>query len=711
MENKAARFDLTLLMEENEQGLKGSLEYNSYLFERVSMEQMMASFQIMLEALVADPDQHIWDLPLLAVSPVAPQEESAFSASASPMPHIQELFARQAMRTPAVPALVYKGEQLTYQELNQRANQVARQLLLLGVQPHMHVGLALERSLDLVVGLLGILKVAGVYVPLEVPSACGDVLKDAHIQYVVTRQELATHFQTHAITCLCLETLESVAAPTQETIAENAIDADSILAILYQESTPSTALPACIYQNNEQISTFLNYARQQGWESAAGSVWSSLSSALFLYELLLPLTTGGAAHLVPEQMCLQGLAYSAWLAEHEISSAYVPMSLLPDLLAWTRQGQPSHLRLLLTQAPAFPEQQLLALQQALPHTRIINGYGTPEVAPWATLYEVRASTGPRRCTPVGSPIDDTQLFLLDQYMHPVPRGVIGEIYLAGTQAARDSYAGSAAMAERFLVSPFDTRGEHLYKTGDYARYLPDGNLELFGRTRQFGEIQGLRIWPDEIAAVLMAHPDVHQAVVLARENVPGNKRLVAYVVPEAEAEVARVRTNLQSFIKEQLPTACAPSVLVILENMPLDRHGMVLSTALPESDGEQMDGPSLKAAPGSKLESDIAAVWRQILKIEHVGVEDNFFDRGGHSLLMIRLHNELQSSLQLDISILDLFKYPTISSLAKYIQQEQPEQQLQAEARQIYSRTDRQKEALQRQKMLMKERRKSYGTQ
>ncbi|HEU5378049.1 MAG TPA: AMP-binding protein, partial [Ktedonobacteraceae bacterium] len=421
MENKAARFDLTLLMEENEQGLKGSLEYNSYLFERVSMEQMMASFQIMLEALVADPDQHIWDLPLLAVSPVEQQEESAFPASASPMPHIQELFARQAMRTPTAPALVYKGEQLTYQELNQRANRVARQLLLLGVQPHMHVGLALERSLDLVVGLLGILKVAGVYVPLEVPSACGDVLKDAHIQYVVTRQELATHFQTHAITCLCLETLEGVAAPTQETIAENAIDADSILAILYQESTPSTALPACIYQNNEQIGTFLNYARQQRWESAAGSVWSPLSSALFLYELLLPLTTGGAAHLVPEQMCLQGLAYSAWLAEHKISSAYVPMSLLPDLLAWTRQGQPSHLRLLLTQAPAFPEQQLLALQQALPHTRIINGYGTPEVAPWATLYEVRASTGPRRCTPVGSPIDDTQLFLLDQYMHPVPR--------------------------------------------------------------------------------------------------------------------------------------------------------------------------------------------------------------------------------------------------------------------------------------------------
>ncbi|HEU5378874.1 MAG TPA: phosphopantetheine-binding protein, partial [Ktedonobacteraceae bacterium] len=287
----------------------------------------------------------------------------------------------------------------------------------------------------------------------------------------------------------------------------------------------------------------------------------------------------------------------------------------------------------------------------------------------------------------------------------------GEIYLAGTETARDSYAGSAAMAERFLVSPFDTRGEHLYKTGDYARYLPDGKLELVGRTRQFVEIQGLRIWPDEIAAVLMAHPDVHQAVVLARENVPGNKRLVAYVVPEAEAEVARVRTNLQSFIKEQLPTACAPSVLVILENMPLDRHGVVISTALPESDGEQTDGPSAKAAPGSKLESDIAAVWRHILKIEHVGVEDNFFDRGGHSLLMIRLHNELQSSLKLDISILDLFKYPTIRSLAKYIQQEQPEQQLQVEAQQIYSRTDRQKEALQRQKMLMKERRKSYGTQ
>jgi non-ribosomal peptide synthetase component F/acyl carrier protein len=709
MENKAVRFDLTLLMEERVQGLKGSLEYNSYLFDRVSIAQMMESYQVMLEALVAHPDQSIWDLPLLAEHPIQQPEIPTPQTTAQIPPRVHEIFEFQAARTPTALAVSYEEKQLTYQELNQRANQVAQQLRHLGVQPHTRVGIMLERSLDVVVSLLGILKVAGIYVPLEVGSQPDAVIEDAHIQFVVTRQAMAAPLQQQSIACLCLDTIDTTTVCAQIPLPESTSETDKVLSILYQEHTSSAER---IYQDYEQISNFLNVALQKGWNKAAtvGSVWSACSSALFLYELLLPLTTGGLAQIVPEHLRLYGQKYCAWLAAQQITSAYLPAALLPDLVTWVSQGQQSPLQLLFTQADAFPEHQLFALQQRLPRVHILNGYGSPEAGSWTTMYEVHPTETPHHCTPIGCPIDPTQICLLDHHMQPVPRGAIGEMYITRAGIARGYFHNSTPTVERTLTNPPGSLDEHLYKTGDWARFLADGNLELIGRGQQYVECQGMRIWPAEVTALLIAHQDVHQAVVLARESATGVRQLVAYVVPKHVMQGSSLQKTLQAFLKEQVPMTHVPAALIVVDYFPLNRYGEVIYAALPESASEPTVLPLMEAAPRSKLESEIAAIWCQILKLEHVGVEDNFFDRGGHSLLMIRLHNELQVSLKRDVSILDLFKYPTIRTLATYIQQEQPEQQLQEEAQQIHNRTDRQKEALQRQKALMKERRNSHGT-
>lgn len=744
MKSKTTRFDLALLLGESEQGLSGLLEYNGYLFDEISMAQMMENYQALLEALVADPEQRIWDLPLLGVQPEsvaldppwwslldAPSgsELQQDSRVGQERPSLYERFALQVERMPLAQALVYGSEQLSYRELHERASHLAELLQEQGVTSGTPVGLALERSLDQVVGLLAILKIGGIFVPLEKEEPWEALIEEVGMRVVLTRKEMAAPLQQSGLVCLCIEKDAAVRLSCQVALpASNSTPAPFVRPANRAETRDACAfLPRLAglsasesvggYQYDEQVGAFLDYARQQDWGSrtTAGSVWSLLSSAHFVYELFLPLVSGKTAHLVPEERRLAGQDWSAWLAEQQVTSAYVPALLLPALLRRAREGQLSHLRLLLIQAETYPQQRLAELQEYLPEMLICNGYGSPEIGMWTTLYPLQQISASRCVPPIGRPYGNTRLLLLDRFLHAVPRGVHGEVYVEQTGAVRSIESGE----KRFQANPLAPIDSQIYKTGAWARLLPDGNLELLGLEEQSLRVHGLQVWPAECAALLAAQPGVYQAVALVQVRAEGKRELVAYVVPEPGNEASSLQTTLELLLKEEVPISCAPSALLILEQLPLTRHGLLDVSALPSPSSQNA---RTEAPPVSSLERDLLAIWRKLLNLENIGVQDNFFDRGGHSLLLIRLHNEIQSSLKLNISILDLFRYPTIRTQATYIQHEQNkekdglEEQISSQEQhntteQIDSRVERQKKALLRQQALIKERRRSHGTE
>jgi len=660
MENKTARFELTLLLEESEQGMKGSLEYNGELFERASIEQMMESYRMLLAALVDNPEQRLQDLPLLA-SPLAFPPEDEIPANA-----LYELFASQVERSPDATALVYEGKSYTYRELSCKIERVAQHLLAMGIQAGSYIGLVLERSLAAVIAMLAILRAGCSSVPLEEKPPFSQRAGMPSIRCVICEQAMRGHFSD--IPCLCIDELIAPPAP---------------LPVQEREKTDILAWYPSLDQTQSQLCRFLQHAVQHGWGKRAVSmgVWSLHSSPTFLYELLLPLTGGGTAWLVPEAYRFPGKTYCEWLATHQITGAYLPEHFLPALLRLSRQGYLCPLQLLLTQSRTFPEQKLQELQQRLPGIEIIHGYGV--AGTWQTLYVLDATKPPRRCTPIGYPL--VPLLLLDQQKQQVPLGAIGEIYVAGERSE------TAVMIA----------GTRFSQTGDRARVLPDGRLELIGPEIQ---VRNERFSFAAVATLLMEHREVYQAVIVVREK----QRLVVYVVPEKEAEWATLKPALQAILQEYIPVSFGPVSLVLLEDVPLDSDGAVCYEALPQE--EEACSQGVEAAPRTHLEKEIAAIWCRLLQVEQISIHDNFFDRGGHSLLMIRLHNEIQSLLKLPIAVLDLLKYSTIRELAVFLQECQEKQQEQEEEQQIATRAERQNEALQKRKALMKERRQHDGT-
>jgi long-subunit acyl-CoA synthetase (AMP-forming) len=318
----------------------------------------------------------------------------------------------------------------------------------------------------------------------------------------------------------------------------------------------------------------------------------------------------------------------------------------------------------------IPEPLLSTISKNVPGLRIINGYGPTEATICATLYNVPASLAPKRNTPIGRAVQNLQIYLLDSYGQLVPLGVPGEIYIGGVGVAHGYLNRPDLTSERFIADPFNPQaGTRLYKTGDLARYLPDGNLEFLGRIDHQVKIRGFRIELGEVESVLGQHPAVDEVVVIAREDVPGDKRLMAYVV--ASHEPTPTVSKLRSFLKEKLPDYMIPSAFVLLELLPLTPNGKVDRRALPAPERSRSELEAVYVAPQSEVEQIIAEVWQQVLRIERVGLHDNFFDLGGHSLLLIQINKKFQEFFKKEIPIADMFRYPTIKALADHLTQEE----------------------------------------
>ena len=660
--NGTAKFDLTLFMEDREQGLVATLEYNTDLFHADTMQRMLGHLQTLLEGIVANPDESIAELPLLTGFE-RKQILVDWNRTHTDYPQhlcIHQLFEQQVELTPNAVALVFENQRLTYRELNNQANQLAHYLQKLGVKPEVCVGICMERSPEMVIGLLAILKAGCAYVPLDPKypqERLAFMLEDSQAQILLTQTHLVQYF-TSAINTICLDSDQQFLKQecTENLLSE--VTSKNLAYIIY--TSGSTGKPKGVAIEHRSCIALLTWARQVFADDVAGVLAStSICFDLSIFEIFVPLSWGGKVILVENALHLPNLP-----AATEVSLVNTVPSIITELLRIN--GLPVSVRTLNLAGEPLQHQLVQQIYQNDAIQKVLNLYGPSEDTTYSTFSLVKKED---KIVTIGRPINNTQIYLLDAHLQPVPVGVKGEIYIGGAGLARGYLNRPEVTTERFIANPFDNElNTRLYKTGDLARYLPDGNLEYLGRIDYQVKVRGFRIELGEIEKVLIKHPAVREVVVLALEQQLGDKQLVAYFVPEQGQ--SPTTNELRNYLKGTLPDYMVPAVFVLLDAMPLLPNGKVNRSALQLPTDLHPTRAVTYEAPNSEMERAIATIWQELLKLEKVDINDNFFDLGGHSLLMVQLKQKLDSALKKELSIVELFQYPTIHSLAKYLRQD-----------------------------------------
>ncbi|MEJ6486183.1 amino acid adenylation domain-containing protein [Nostoc punctiforme UO1] len=692
IDHGTAKFDLTLDLEETPYGIKGWLEYNTDLFDPETIQRMAGHFQTLLAGIIANPEQHLSDLPLLTV-PEKHQILEQWNSTQTEYPQdksIHQLFEAQVEKTPDANALIFQDKQLTYRQLNQRANQLAHYLQKLGVQPEVRVGICVERSEELVVGLLGILKAGGAYIPLDPKypqERLAFMLQDAQAPVLLTQKQLLDQLTGHSAQVVCLdsdwETIsqESAENPQVPVLPENNAY------VLY--TSGSTGQPKAVVIEHHSAVAFLDWATKVfSAEDFAGVLAAtSICFDLSVFELFATLSCGGQVILVENALALPSLP-----ALTSVTLINTVPSAIAELLRVN--GIPASVRTINLAGEPLPQKLVKQLYQQTNVQQVFNLYGPSEDTTYSTFTLVKLED---QIVTIGRPITNTQVYVLDPYLQPVPIGVPGELYIGGCGLARGYLNQPELSAQKFIQNPFrrnrgageqGSRGageklqqsfpsvphplcssassERLYKTGDLVRYLPDGNLEYLGRLDHQVKIRGFRIELGEIEALLRQYPGVRDVVVMAREDRPGEKRLVAYLAAAA-AEIP-VKT-LRSFLGEKLPEFMIPASFVILDTLPLTPNGKVDRRSLPIPEVTCWESESEYVAPRTLVEELLTAIWSEILGLEKVGIKDNFFALGGHSLLATQVVSRVREALQVELPLRSFFAAPTVADLAEEIAQ------------------------------------------
>jgi amino acid adenylation domain-containing protein len=670
-----SKFDLTLFMREAGRQLSGTLNYNTDLFDESTIVRMLGHFQNLLQAVVANPDCRIAHLPLL--SEVEKRqllvEWSGARDLAFPGLCIHELFEAQVERTPDAVAVVYEDKQLSYRELNRRANQLAHHLRRLGVGPEVLVGVCMERSLEMLLGLLGTLKAGGAYLPLD-PTYPGErlafMLEDAKVAVLLTQQRLLDSLRISSEVCqpvaLCLDADWERLAQESKEDPESEVEAANLAYVIY--TSGSTGRPKGTLITHRGLTNYLNWclAAYPLKEGRGSVVHSTIAFDATITALFSPLLAGRAVRLLPERIDLEVLSETL-LGEGDHSL----IKITPAHLDLLRQQLPPEKAYGLTKAFVIGGENLLGeqirfWQEHAPETHLFNEYGPTEAVVGCVVYDAPSSERFPGSVPIGRPIPNAEVYVLDCNLHPVPIGVRGELYLGGVGVARGYLGRPELTAERFIPHPFSkVAGERLYKTGDLVRYLPDGNLEYLGRLDEQVKIRGYRIECGEVEAVLSQHEGIKDVVVVAREDTPGDKRLVAYCVPQGEMPS---QSQLREFLRKQLPEYMVPAIFVELIALPLTPNGKVDRRALPMPDQARPELAATFVAPRTPVEEQLAGIWAELLKVARVGIHDNFFELGGHSLLATQVVSRVRRAFQIELPLRCLFETPTIAGLAESIE-------------------------------------------
>ena len=688
-----AKFDLILSMEQQEEGwIMGWWEYRTELFERATIERMTTHFQTLLEGIVANPSLRIADLPLLsererhqllvewnAITPAASRGTVRDTQADYPSDKcIQHLFEEQAERTPDAIAVVFQDQPLTYRELNSKANQLAHYLIKLGVGPDVLVGICVERGIRMVVGLLAILKAGGAYVPLD-PTYPKErlqfMLEDADLQVILTEEKLQHQLPAIKLNLVCLDSAWqtiSQESPHNPLIVGNS---DNLAYIIYTSGSTGRAKGVMVpHRAVNRLVLNTNYIQLTPADRIAQASNSSFDAATF--EIWGALLNGASLVGVSKEVLLDSSALAAKLDEERISVLFVTTALFNQLVTQLPTIF-QKLRVLLFGGEAVEPKWVRELLLCGPPSQLLHVYGPTENTTFTTWYPVHEVALGATTVPIGRPIANTKVYLLDSHLQPVPIGVPGELYIGGAGVARGDLNRPQLTKEKFIPNPFgppegnrpinpntggDGREEKLYKTGDLCRYLPDGNIEFLGRIDHQVKIRGFRIELGEIEAVLSHHPSVQEVVVVVIDSGgpsgPG-KRLVAYLVGEAVGAYKPLR----GYLAKKLPDYMIPSAFVQLEAMPLTPNGKIDRRALPAPDASTLASETSFVAPRNSIELQLAQIWSEVLGVSPIGVQDNFFDLGGHSLLAVRLMAQISQQFGQHLPLATLFRANTIEKL------------------------------------------------
>ena len=677
-ENGTAEFDLTLYILESESKLEGYFEYNTDLFKPATIARMVGHLKTLLEAIVTSPQQRLSELALLTEPE---QQQLLFEWNDTKVDYpqdrcIHQLFEAQVEKTPNAVAVVFGQEQLTYRQLNQRANQLAHYLQQLGVKPEVKVGICVERSVEMVIGLLAILKAGGAYIPLD-PNYPQErltyMLKDSQPGVLLTQHHLSESLPNHQVQVVCIDTDWQQITDKSTQNPATQITIDNLAYVIY--TSGSTGKPKGVLGLHQGAVNHF-YWMWENYPFTQGEVCCQKTSLNFVdsvWEIFGPLLRGISTVIIPDTVVKGPEQFVEILAANEITRLVLVPSLLRVLLDTCSdlQKRLSKLKLWVISGEALSLDLLQNFRQIIPESTLLNLYGCSEVSANVTCSRINPTQTPSRVT-IGRPIANTQIYILDQYSQLVPVGVVGELCIGGQGLARGYFNRPDLSAEKFIPNPFSTEATRLYKTGDLARYLPSGDIEYIGRIDNQVKVRGFRIELGEIEAVVSKHPAVREAVVLVREDSVNCQQIVAYVV--AQKEQTLTITELREFLESKLPNYMIPNALLSLEKLPLTPNGKIDRKALPIPDQVRPELEAVYLPPQTEVEKTIANIWQEVLRIEEVGIHDNFFELGGHSLLLVQVHNKLQKRFQ-QLSLVDIFQYRTINYLAKYLTKLQEKQQ------------------------------------
>ncbi len=670
LESTTTQYDLLFHFWEDRQGLAGRLRYSTDLFDRATIDRLLGHFRTLIDNLIQDADRAIDDVPLLTAEE-RHQVIVSWNATATAFPEdvcLHELFEARVDEDAQRVAVICGDRALSYGELERLSNRVAARLRARGVGPGVAVAIAVKRSFDSVVGLLGILKAGAGYLPLDSSyprERLEFMLGDVRPPVVLTQSRLLPQLPALGDRPICLD-IEDPAGPTPSDERQPSLATPDDLAYLIYTSGSTGHPKAVMVDHRGRVNNFTDFNRR--FAVGPGDRLLALASLGFdmsAYDVFGTLAAGATIVLPEAEDEREPARWADLMVRHRVTiwhSVPALLQMMVDRVSRSSEGKLSDLRVALLGGDWIPITLPDRLRAVAPNTRVIALGGATEVSMDSTIYEVDRCDPEWSSIPYGRPMANQTSYVLDAHGHPAPIGVPGELLLGGVGVGWGYFNRPELTAERFVPDPFGAPGTRLYRTGDLARYKPDGNLELLGRLDHQIKIRGVRIEPGETAARLREHPAVNDAVVIAREDTPGDRRLVAYVL--TKSDLPGLDAELRKFVRAALPDYMVPSACVRLDRLPLTPNGKLDRKALPVPlAAAPVDAAS---APRTTVESAIAAVWEQV-GVTPVDVHQSFFDLGGHSLLAAQVASRLLDVLQVDVPLRTLFLAPTIAGLAEAV--------------------------------------------
>ncbi|GAA6619174.1 amino acid adenylation domain-containing protein [Scytonema sp. NUACC26] len=692
------RFKVKLTCLQRKESLILEFHYDK-LFLAENIKRLAGQFQTLVESALKNPEAAVNDLDILECSE-RQQLLVEFNNTQINYPQdkcIHQLFEEQVERTPNNIAVVFENQQLTYCELNTRANQLAYYLQQLGIKPEVLVGIYIERSLNLIIGVLGILKAGAAYVPLDsaIPThSLALQLQDTQASILLTQQSLVKKLPENAARIICLDTDWQVITQEARDNPQTLVKPENLLYVIF--TSGSTGKPKGVAIEHRQLANYLYailYRLNLPAEASFATV-STFAADLGNTVIFSALCTGGCLYIISQERASDPKALFDYFRCHPIDCLKIVPSHLTALLTSSLQESVLPRQCLILGGEALSWDLIEIIQRQKPNCQIMNHYGPTETTVGTLTYLVEfpdqlctnlESSFPgllgiqnpkSKTVPLGRPLANTQVYVLDTELRPVPIGVPGELYIGGAGLARGYLNRHEEQAERFIPNPFtDHFGTQLYRTGDKVCYLPNGNLEFLGRVDYQVKIRGFRIELGEIEAVLRKYSAVQEVVVLVREKVLGDKRLVAYIVPNSKLRsqnlYSTLISNLRSFSLSKLPEYMVPSTFVLLKALPLTPNGKVDRQKLPAPEQTCPELEQFYVAPRTSVEKQVAEIWAKVLDLEQVGIHDNFFELGGHSLLLTQLLAQVRKTFKVELSLRSLFEVPTIAGVAESLEKTQ----------------------------------------